>query len=57
MHVHVYHAEGEAKFWLEPQVELAENYGMSRRRVTTALRLVRENEDAIRKAWQGHFVR
>ena len=20
MHVHVYHAEGEAKFWLEPRV-------------------------------------
>ena len=56
MHVHVFHAEGEAKFWLEPRVELAANYGMSRRRVATALRLVRENEDAIRKAWQGHFI-
>jgi hypothetical protein len=25
MHVHVYHAEGEAKFWLEPRVEVAVN--------------------------------
>lgn len=56
MHVHVYHAEGEAKFWLEPRVELAENYGMTRRRLATALRLVRENEHAIRKAWKGHFI-
>ena len=24
MHVHVYHANGEAKFWLEPTVEVAE---------------------------------
>jgi hypothetical protein len=23
IHVHVYHANGEAKFWLEPTVELA----------------------------------
>ena len=55
MHVHIHHAGGEAKFWLEPRVELAENYGMSGRRLAAALRLVRENEDEIRKAWQDHF--
>jgi uncharacterized protein DUF4160 len=32
MHVHVHHAEGEAKFWLEPEIALADNYGLSRRR-------------------------
>ena len=26
-HVHVYCADGEAKFWLEPIIELADNYG------------------------------
>ena len=26
-HVHVVRAECEAKFWLEPQIELAANYG------------------------------
>lgn len=44
MHVHVHHAEGEAKFWLEPRIELAENYGMSRQRLARARRLVEENE-------------
>ena len=28
-HIHVVKAECEAKFWLEPVVELAENYGFS----------------------------
>jgi hypothetical protein len=28
-HVHVYHSNGEAKFWLEPTIELAQNYGLS----------------------------
>lgn len=37
MHVHVYHAEGEAKFWLEPDVELAVNYGLNDRRLARAL--------------------
>lgn len=27
-HVHVQHAEGEAKFWIEPEVALAMNYGL-----------------------------
>ena len=57
MHVHVYHAEGEAKFWLEPHIELAENYGLSARRLSGALRLVREHEDEIRSAWKEHFRR
>ena len=29
MHIHVVRAENEAKFWLEPQVELAENDGFA----------------------------
>jgi len=55
MHVHVYHAEGEAKFWLEPQIELATNYGLSRKRLASALQLIQEHEDAIRNAWKEHF--
>jgi hypothetical protein len=33
MHVHVHCAEGEAKFWLEPQIELARNYNLSRKQL------------------------
>jgi len=57
MHVHVYHAEGEAKFWLEPSVELAANYGLSVRRLARARELVREHGDEIRRAWEDHFGR
>ena len=55
MHVYVYHAEGEAKFWLEPRVELAVNYGLTQRRLARAERLVLEHEDEIRDAWTAHF--
>ncbi len=30
MHVHVIRAEGDAKFWLEAEIELARNYGLPR---------------------------
>jgi hypothetical protein len=29
MHVHVHHSDGEAKFWLEPQIEVATSHGLS----------------------------
>jgi len=29
LHVHVSHAEGEAKFWMEPKIVLAQNIGLS----------------------------
>jgi hypothetical protein len=55
MHVHVHAPSGEAKFWIEPQIELAVNYGLPGKQVNTALRLVQEHEDEIRRAWQAHF--
>ena len=57
MHVHVHHETGEAKIWLRPEIALAENYGLSESRLTTALRLVEEHEAEIRTAWEAHFKR
>jgi hypothetical protein len=55
MHVHVQHADGEAKFWLSPKVELALNKGLKAKQVAKAQELVEENQDAFRKAWSAHF--
>lgn len=57
MHVHVQGQDGEAKFWLEPTVELAQHTGLSRRDISEALRLVKEHENDIRSAWHKHFAR
>ena len=55
MHVHVYHAKGEAKFWREPTVELFASYGLSASRVNEASKLIEEHLDEIRSAWVKHF--
>jgi len=57
MHVHVHHADGEAKFWLEPQIELAQNYGLNDRQIRAAEALIRKHENDIRSAWRRHFGR
>ncbi len=56
MHVHVQGQNGEAKFWLEPTIELALSDGLTRIEINTALRLVKEHEDDIRNAWRRHFA-
>ncbi len=55
MHVHVHGPNGEAKFWLEPAISLARNYGLTIRQVNVVLRVIQEHEDEIRKAWKTHF--
>lgn len=51
------HATGEAKFWIDPGIELAENYGLSAVRLNTARRMIEEREDEIHSAWKEHFSR
>lgn len=57
MHVHVQASSGEAKYWLDPDIELAENHGLSLRVLNRATRLLREHEDEVRRSWQEHFAR
>lgn len=56
-HIHVHHAEGEAKFWIEPEIELAQNHGLSASRVAAARLLIRRHEHETREAWRAHFGR
>jgi hypothetical protein len=55
MHVHVHASQGEAKFGMEPKIELAKNYGLSSRALAAVRRLIEEHDDEIRKAWKTHF--
>ena len=40
MHVHVVKAENEAKFWLEPTIELAENFGFNSKEIKKITKMV-----------------
>lgn len=55
LHVHVSSGHGEAKFWLTPVVELAENHGISEREIGTVS--IRNHEREIIEAWERHFRR
>jgi hypothetical protein len=56
VHVHVSCPDGEAKFWLEPVIALADyTPGLSRRRLTEMQQLVEDKHDEIERAWKTHF--
>ncbi len=55
MHVHVQSPDGEAKFWMEPSIELDQNYGLTARQLKAALKAIQEHEHEIREAWASHF--
>ena len=55
MHVHVQCAEGEAKYWLEPAIELAHNYRLNERQLRSAKALIEAHNDDIRSSWARHF--
>ena len=55
LHIHVVSPDGEAKFWLEPKIEIARSHGLSARDLVRSRTLVEENEQLIRTAWDDHF--
>lgn len=57
MHVHIVSAEGEAKFWLEPDIELAKNHRYSRKQLKEIESLIEEHYERICHAWRRHFDR
>ncbi|MCX8086045.1 MAG: DUF4160 domain-containing protein [Rhodocyclaceae bacterium] len=57
MHVHVAHPDGEAKYWLEPVLALANQTGLSQQELAAAEEVVRRHLQEIIDAWHKHFSR
>lgn len=50
-HAHVDREQLSAKFWLDPDVHLADNHGYSRRELRDIERIARENLEQLRNEW------
>ncbi len=55
LHVPVISPDGEAKFWLEPRIELAVNQGLGATELNELQCIVGERQNEIREHWQRHF--
>lgn len=54
-HIHVYSGDGEAKFWIEPKLELARNYGFNQIQLREIQAIIEAHYNVIRAAWHEHF--
>ena len=55
MHVHVISGGGEAKYWLEPEIELAKSYHYTNKQLKEIEELVEVHYNELICAWQQHF--
>lgn len=55
IHIHVASGDGEAKFWLSPEIESVEVHRLSQREVAKIATIIRNHEQQIREAWKRHF--
>ena len=55
MHVHVYLGSKQAKVWLEPMVEFAENKGFSKTELNKIIKTVKENENDFKAKYKAHI--
>lgn len=55
IHVHIISPVGEAKFWLEPTIALANYTGFSKRELNSLQKIVERNKNEIIKKWKKHF--
>jgi len=52
-HTHVDRENKSAKFWLDPDVSLAGNYGFNRKELRNIERVVRDNLETLRNEWDA----
>ena len=55
MHGHVHCADGEAKYWLEPTIQLAKNYRLSAQQLAKIREIVEVHEKELINAWKSCF--
>lgn len=55
MHIHVHCGDGEAQFWLEPEIKLAHNYSLSGSHLREIGQLIKEHQHEFTNAWKNHF--
>ena len=55
VHIHIKKGEGEAKFWLTPNITLAESWNMKVSELTRAQEIVVERRQEILDLWNRYF--
>ena len=54
-HVHIVSNDGEAKFWLEPEIELSKSYQFTRQQLKEIEKIIEDYYNDFTNAWDKYF--
>ncbi|MDD5191329.1 MAG: DUF4160 domain-containing protein, partial [Dehalococcoidales bacterium] len=55
LHIHIRKGEAVAKFWMVPEVKLANSYGLTSSELSELAGVVDNNREIIERAWHEFF--
>ena len=55
LHIHVIKGDCEAKYWLEPHIELACNYGFARHELSRIEQLINQHGNDFKEQFRRHI--
>ena len=55
IHIHVRKGPNRAKYWTDPIVSLASNYGFNSKELSEFKDKIEENKNLIKEKWNEHF--
>jgi len=55
MHIHARKGEAVAKFWLEPELSVAESYDLTSAELRELMEAAEKNNELIKRYWNEHF--
>jgi hypothetical protein len=55
LHIHARRGVATAKFWLSPQTNVAESYGLNSTELRELMRVAEENRELIERYWNEYF--
>ena len=55
MHIHVVNGDNEAKYWLEPNIELANNFGFSQHELNNIQKIGEQYGNDFKELYRRHI--
>ncbi len=55
LHIHVRKGEAVAKFWLSPDLSVAESFGMNSSELRELMKVAKKNKSLIERYWNEYF--
>jgi hypothetical protein len=54
-HVHIIKGNKQCKYWIEPEIEIADNNGFREFELSEIMKIISKNAEEFKTKWDKHF--